>query len=107
MNIPNPPDSETRRILSPPALVCPLLCSEAVSRDSLRIATSLKRKVLRVIPPNSTLNPEALDERGHPELSAIPGELEIVDSLRDAARVSELADQAIPEGQKDLGASAA
>ena len=86
MNFTNPSDDEIRAILSKPATVAVVGCSDNPDRDSLRIAMLLKHKGFRVIPVNPQLGPEALrrelGERCYPDLASIPEAVEIVDVFR-------------------------
>jgi len=60
MDFINPSDTEIRAILSKPATVAVVGCSDNPARDSLMIAKLLKQKGFRVIPVNPKLKPEAL-----------------------------------------------
>jgi len=106
MNFTNPSDAEIRRILSNPATVAVVGCSDSPSRDSLRIAMLLKRKGFKVIPVNPVLEPEALrgalGERGYPDLQSIPEPIEIVDVFRRPEFLPEVVTQAIATGAKIL-----
>ena len=106
MNFTNPSDAEIRRILSNPATVAVVGCSDSPSRDSLRIAVLLKRKGFKVIPVNPVLEPEALrqalGERCYPDLQSIPEPIEIVDVFRRPEFLPEVVTQAIAKGAKIL-----
>jgi len=106
MEFTNPTDAEIRAILSHPATVAVLGCSENPARDSLRIATLLKRKGFHVIPVNPRLEPgalmDALGERCYPDLASIPGAVEIVDVFRRPEYLPEIAEAAIAEGTRVL-----
>jgi predicted CoA-binding protein len=106
MEFTNPNDAEIRAILSHPATVAVLGCSDNPARDSLRIATLLKRKGFRVIPVNPRLGPDALmdalGERCYPDLASIPGAVEIVDVFRRPEYLPEIADAAIAKGARVL-----
>lgn len=82
----NPSDAEIRRILSEPATVAVVGCSNRPERDSLRIAKLLKRKGFKVIPVNPRLEPDALlevlGEQCYPDLASIPVPVDIVDVFR-------------------------
>ena len=86
MDFSNPPDSEIRAILSRPATVAVVGCSDNPSRDSLRIAKLLKSRGFKVIPVNPQLSPNALltelGEPCYPDLASIPEPIEIVDVFR-------------------------
>jgi uncharacterized protein len=102
----NPPDEVIRAILARPTTVAVVGCSDDPGRDSLRIATLLKRKGFRVIPVNPTLPPEALlsalGERGYPDLASIPDAIEIVDVFRRPEHVAEIVEQAIAKQARIL-----
>jgi predicted CoA-binding protein len=106
MELTNPNDAEIRAILSHPATVAVLGCSDNPARDSLRIATLLKRKGFRVIPVNPRLEPgalmDALGERCYPDLASIPGAVEIVDVFRRPEYLPEIAEAAIAKGTRVL-----
>lgn len=106
MNFSNPSDAEIRAILSHPATVAVVGCSDNPDRDSLRIAMLLKRKGFRVIPVNPQLAPDALrerlGERCYPDLESIPEPIEIVDVFRRKEHLPEIAEQAIRKGAKIL-----
>ncbi len=82
MSFTNPSDNEIRTILSTPATVAVVGCSDNPDRDSLRIAMLLRHKGFRVIPVNPQLGPDALrkelGERCYPDLESIP------DPVRDS-----------------------
>lgn len=106
MDFVNPPDSEIRRILSIPATVAVVGCSDDPQRDSHRIALLLRRKGFRTIPVNPRLDPEALrpalGERCYPDLGSIPGAVEIVDVFRRPEHVAEIVEQAIAKRARVL-----
>jgi len=106
MEFTNPTDAEIRAILSHPATVAVLGCSENPARESLRIATLLKRKGFHVIPVNPRLEPgalmDALGERCYPDLASIPGAVEIVDVFRRPEYLPEIAEAAIAKGTRVL-----
>lgn len=102
----NPTDEEIRTILSRPATVAVIGCSDNPARDSLRIAMWLRDKGFRVIPVNPQLNPDALievlGERCYADLASIPEPIEIVDVFRRSEFVAEIAQQAIAKGARVL-----
>jgi uncharacterized protein len=102
----NPTDAEIREILSHPATVAVLGCSDNPSRDSLRIAMMLRRKGFRVIPVNPQLAPDALmdvlGERCYPDLAAIPDPVRIVDVFRRSEYLPEIVEAAIAKGARVL-----
>src|SRR5579883_1564534 len=106
MSFSNPNDDEIRRILSQPATVAVVGCSDSPARDSLRIAMLLRNKGFKVIPVNPTLPPgallQALGERCYPDLKSIPEPVEIVDVFRRSEFLPEVVDQAIAKGAKIL-----
>ncbi len=106
MSFSNPPDGEIRRILSNPATVAVVGCSDSPARDSLRIAILLRNKGFKVIPVNPTLPPDALmnalGQRCYPDLQSIPEPVEIVDVFRRPEFLPEVVSQAIAKGAKIL-----
>jgi predicted CoA-binding protein len=106
MSFSNPPDSEIRRILSNPATVAVVGCSDSPARDSLRIAILLKHKGFKVIPVNPTLPADdlmnALGQRCYPDLQSIPEPVEIVDVFRRPEFLPEVVDQAIAKRARIL-----
>ncbi len=106
MDFQNPSDSTIREILSTPATVAVIGCSDSPARDSLRIAKLLKSRGFRVIPVNPTLKPDALmdhlGEQCYPDLASIPIPVEMVDVFRRSEYLPEVAEQAIAKGAKIL-----
>ena len=106
MEFTNPADAEIREILSHPATVAVVGCSDDPGRDSLRIAMLLKRKGFRVIPVNPQLAPDALmdalSERCYPDLASIPCAVRIVDVFRRSEYLPEIAEAAIAKGARVL-----
>jgi len=106
MNFASPSDAEIRRILSEPATVAVVGCSNRPERDSLRIAKLLKRKGFKVIPVNPRLAPdaliEALGERCYPDLASIPEPVDIVDVFRRPEYLPRIAGDAIAKGARIL-----
>lgn len=106
MEFQNPADSVIRDILSKPATVAVVGCSDSPARDSLRIAKLLKAHGFRVIPVNPTLKPDALKaelgEQCYPDLASIPGPVEMVDVFRRSEFVPEVVDDAIAKGARIL-----
>ena len=106
MEFTNPADAEIRAILSHPATVAVLGCSDNPARDSLRIAMLLKRKGFRVIPVSPQLGPDGLmdtlGERCYPDLASIPGAVAIVDVFRRPEYLPEIAEAAIAKGARVL-----
>ena len=106
MNFASPSDAEIRRILSEPATVAVVGCSNRPERDSLRIAKLLKRKGFKVIPVNPRLAPDALieelGERCYPDLASIPEPVDIVDVFRRPEYLPRIAGDAIAKGARIL-----
>ena len=106
MSFSNPPDAEIRKILSNPATVAVVGCSDSPARDSLRIAMLLRSKGFKVIPVNPTLAPDALlkalGERCYPDLKSIPEPVEIVDVFRRSEFLPEVVSDAIAKGARIL-----
>ncbi len=106
MDFDNPPDGVIRAILSRPTTVAVVGCSQDPGRDSLHIATLLKRKGFRVIPVNPMLRTDALikilGERCYPDLASIPDPVEIVDVFRQPAHLAAIVEDAITKGARVL-----
>jgi predicted CoA-binding protein len=102
----NPPDSVIREILSHPATVAVVGCSDSDARDSLRIARLLKSRGFRVIPVNPMLAPDALvsvlSERCYPDVESIPNAVEIVDVFRRPEYLPEVVADAMRKGARIL-----
>lgn len=102
----NPSDAEIRRILSEPATVAVVGCSNRPERDSLRIAKLLKRKGFKVIPVNPRLEPDALlevlGERCYPDLASIPVPVDIVDVFRRPEYLPQIVRDAIAKQARIL-----
>jgi predicted CoA-binding protein len=106
MEFENPPDEVIRGILTHPATVAVVGCSNNPARDSLRIAILLKRRGFRVIPVNPALAEEALidilGERAWPDLHSLPMPIEIVDVFRRPEHLMAIASAAIAIGARVL-----
>ncbi len=106
MDFENPSDAEIRKILSDPATVAVVGCSDSLARDSLRIAKLLKAHGFRVIPVNPALKPDALmkdlGERCYPDLASIPDRVDMVDVFRRSEFLPEVAAAAIAKGARIL-----
>jgi len=102
----NPPDAEIRAILSRPATVAVVGCSDNPARDSLRIAKLLKTRGFRVIPVNPQLDADALrgalGEKCYRDLASIPEPVEIVDVFRRSEFVPAIVEAAIAKGARVL-----
>jgi hypothetical protein len=106
MEFSNPSDAEIRAILSRPATVAVVGCSDDPSRDSLRIAKLLKGRGFKVIPVNPQLDADALrnilGEKCYPDLASIPEPVEMVDVFRRSEFVPQVAADAIAKGARVL-----
>jgi predicted CoA-binding protein len=106
MEFTNPPDAEIRAILSKPATVAVIGCSDNQARDSLRIAKLLKGRGFKVIPVNPQLDADALrgalGEKCYPDLASIPEPVEIVDVFRRSEFVPQIVEDAISKGARVL-----
>ncbi|HYB92161.1 MAG TPA: CoA-binding protein [Candidatus Binataceae bacterium] len=106
MKFENPSDAAIREILSRPATVAVVGCSDNPARDSLRIAMWLRSRGFRVIPVNPAIAPDALSgalgERSYPDLASIPEPVEMVDVFRRSEFVAEIAEHAIRKGARIL-----
>src|SRR5579863_2365124 len=106
MEFSNPSDDEIRAILSRPATVAVVGCSDNPARDSLRIAMLLKSRGFKVIPVNPQLGADALraelGETCYPDLASIPEPVEIVDVFRRSEFVPEVVEAAIAKRARIL-----
>jgi len=106
MEFKNPSDAEIRAILSKPATVAVIGCSDNPARDSLKIAKLLKSRGFKVIPVNPQLDRNALrtalGEECYPDLASIPEPVEIVDVFRRSEFVPQIVEEAIAKGARIL-----
>lgn len=106
MEFKNPSDTEIRAILSKPATVAVIGCSDNPARDSLKIAKLLKSHGFKVIPVNPQLDRNALrtalGEKCYPDLASIPEPVEIVDVFRRSEFVPQIVEEAIAKGARIL-----
>jgi predicted CoA-binding protein len=106
MEFSNPSDAEIRAILSRPATVAVVGCSDNPARDSLRIAKLLKTRGFKVIPVNPQLDAgalcAALGEKCYPDLASIPEQIEMVDVFRRSEYVPRIVEDAIAKGARIL-----
>ena len=106
MEFSNPSDAEIRAILSKPATVAVVGCSDNPARDSLRIAKLLKARGFKVIPVNPQLDASALrdtlGEKCYPDLASIPEHIEMVDVFRRSEYVPRIVEDAIAKGARIL-----
>jgi uncharacterized protein len=106
MEFSNPSDAEIRAILSKPATVAVVGCSDNPARDSLRIAKLLKTRGFKVIPVNPQLDAGALrdtlGEKCYPDLASIPEHIEMVDVFRRSEYVPRIVEDAIAKGARIL-----
>ena len=106
MEFSNPSDAEIRAILSKPATVAVVGCSDNPARDSLRIAKLLKTRGFKVIPVNPQLDADALrdtlGEKCYPDLASIPEHIEMVDVFRRSEYVPRIVEDAIAKGARIL-----
>jgi predicted CoA-binding protein len=106
MEFSNPSDAEIRAILSRPATVAVVGCSDNPARDSLRIAKLLKTRGFKVIPVNPQLDAGALraelGEKCYPDLASIPEHIEMVDVFRRSEYVPRIVEEAIAKGARIL-----
>jgi predicted CoA-binding protein len=68
-------------------------------RPSYRVANYLKENGYKVIPVNPAVK-EILGETAYPDLSSIPGKIEVVDIFRKSSDVMPVVDEAIKIGAK-------
>ena len=106
MEFTNPTDAEIRAILSKPATVAVVGCSDNPARDSLRSQNCSKSHGFKVIPVNPQLDADALrsalGEKCYPDLASIPEPVEMVDVFRRSEFVPQIVEDAIAKGARIL-----
>ncbi|HAZ32048.1 MAG TPA: CoA-binding protein [Dehalococcoidia bacterium] len=70
-------------------------------RPSFAVASYLKEQGFRIIPVNPTAA-EILGERSYPDLSSIPGRVDVVDIFRRSEEVLPIVEEAIKIGAKSV-----
>ena len=68
--------------------------SDKPARDSYRVADYLKNHGYTIIPVNPTKQ-EILGEKSYPDLTSIPGQVDIVDIFRNVSAIPGIVDEAI------------
>ncbi|WP_236021932.1 CoA-binding protein [Geomesophilobacter sediminis] len=91
--------ADIKEILNTYRTVAVVGLSPDPGKPSHEVAAYLQRAGFRIIPVNPACA-EILGERCYPELSEIPGEVEIVDVFRRSEFVPEIMEQAIAKGAK-------
>lgn len=91
----NPDDSVLKEILTKKRIVAVVGVSDNSERDSYRVAGYLQKHGYRVIPVNPNINGELLGEKVYPDLSSVPGPIDIVDIFRRSEEVPSLVETAI------------
>lgn len=69
------------------------------TRPVYRVAQYLQANGFKIIPVNPAIT-EFLGEKSYPDVSAIPGEVEVVDIFRNPEAVPEIVEQAIAKKAK-------
>ncbi|MBT9163142.1 MAG: hypothetical protein DDT24_00045 [Chloroflexi bacterium] len=75
--------------------------SPRMERPSFAVASYLKEHGFRIIPVNPTAE-EILGERSYPDLSSIPGRVDVVDIFRRSEEVLPIVEEAIKIGAKSI-----
>lgn len=70
-------------------------------RPSFTVASYLKEQGFRIIPVNPTAA-EILGERSYPDLSSIPGRVDVVDIFRRSEEVLPIVEEAIKIGARSV-----
>jgi predicted CoA-binding protein len=90
----NPSDDKIREILQEYKKVAVVGLSSDQTRPSHAVAKYLQGKGFKIIPVNPN-EIEILGEKAYPNLSSIPGKVEIVDIFRRPEHVPDIVDEAI------------
>ena len=106
MEFSNPSDAEIREILSRPATVAVVGCSDNPARDSLQNRKVAQEPRLQGDSGQSAARgrraPHALGEKCYPDLASIPEPVEIVDVFRRSEFVPQIVEDAIAKGARML-----
>lgn len=81
-------------ILSSSKAIAVVGLSSKKERPSFTVASYLKEQGFRIIPVNPTVA-EILGERSYPDLSSIPGKVDVVDIFRRSEEVLPIVEEAI------------
>lgn len=95
----NPADETIREILASPRRIAVVGCSPDPARDSHRIARLLADHGHEVVPVNPRVT-WVLGRACYPDLSSIPGPVEVVDIFRRSEHVGPIVDEAIALGAR-------
>ncbi|HEN21319.1 MAG TPA: CoA-binding protein [Desulfobacteraceae bacterium] len=90
----NPSDNEIKDILEKNKVVAVVGLSDNPARDSYRVAEYLKNHGYKVIPVNPA-EQEVLCEKSYPDLTSIPGQVDIVDIFRQVSAIPGIVEEAI------------
>lgn len=90
----NPLEGEIKDILEKYKIVAVVGLSDKPERDSYQVAEYLKSHGYTIIPVNPTKT-EILGEKSYPDLSSIPGPVDIVDIFRKVDAIPGIVDEAI------------
>ena len=92
-------DKEMKEILLSAKTVASVGLSSNQEKESYWIAAYLKEQGYRIIPVNPTTT-EILGEKAYPDLSSIPGKVDVVQVFRKPADVPPVVEEAIKIGAK-------
>ena len=90
----NPLDGEIKDILEKHKIIAVVGLSDKPERDSYIVAEYMKDHGYTIIPVNPTKS-EILGEKSYPDLSSIPGPVDIVDIFRKVDAIPGIVDEAI------------
>ena len=75
--------------------------SDRPSRPSYGVARYLKEQGYQIIPVNPNIT-EALGEKAYPDLTSVPGPIDLVDIFRRSSQVGPVVDEAITRGVQTI-----
>ncbi len=90
-------DSFEEKVLKKYRIVAIVGMSPDPDRPSYRVARYLDSKGYEIIPVNPNVG-EILGKKSYPDLSSIPGPVEVVDIFRESRKVSPIVNEAIEKG---------
>ncbi|MEW6425164.1 MAG: CoA-binding protein [Bacillota bacterium] len=82
----NPDDREIKDLLTKNKTIAVVGLSDKPERDSYRVAQYMQEKGYRIIPVNPRLK-EVLGEKAYPDLTSLPGPVDIVNVFRRSEEV--------------------
>ena len=101
--MPNPPDSEVRKMLQKAKVIAVVGHSDNPFRTSYQIAAFLRQVGYKVYPVNPTIT-EVNGERSYPSVADVPEAVDIVDVFRRSEFLEDVVEDAIKAGAKNIWA---